>query len=71
MWVEVRICNGDVPRLKRCTNASEALAEIYEFATESLFFAVDRTGEVLTRQQLSARADLETSSPQASWSSST
>ena len=40
-------------------------------AIESLFFAVDRTGEVLTRQQLSARADLETSSPQASWSSST
>ena len=71
IWVQVRICSGDETRLQRCANASAALAEIDEFATDSLFFAVDRTGEVLTRQQLSARADLETSSPQASWSSST
>ena len=59
IWVEVRICDGDETRLQRCANASAALAEIDEFATDSLFFALDRTGEVLTRQQLSDRADVE------------
>ena len=71
IWVEVRICDGDETRLRRCATASAALAEIDDFATDSLFFAVDRTGEVLTRQQLSDRADVEIGSPQASWSSST
>ena len=59
MWVEVRICNGDETCLRRFTTASAALAEIDEYATDSLFFAVDKTGEVLTRQQLASRADAE------------
>ena len=59
IWVEVRICSGDETRMRRCGTASAALAEINELATDSLFFAVDRTGEVLTRQQLSDRADVE------------
>jgi hypothetical protein len=59
MWVEVRVYDGDEVRARRCASAGAALAEIDTFAVDSLFFAVDMTGVVLTRQQLATRAAAE------------